>query len=306
MTLNSACSISLKRGKSVAFSTLRLINYPSGERNWGPILLAYSDLEIAKNLRKIFEQLEDGLHNRVVDKSKRFTVLLQLLLAKLYDEQTHQSSKETLEIQDYSVSSLKDASVKGKMDAVLAKACKFYGKYLPEPVPDSFKIDGAALKQVTKLLAPLNILSSRRDVMQDFYMYFAKGLYKWELAQYFTPTEVVDCVINVLNPQQGEHAKDPACGSADFLISVFRWGADHSWNAADSIWGADNSHQAVQVSVLNMLLNGMEKVISTWRIPSRWFQNMKTNLTCSSATLRLGRKSRTLCPTFSKKVRPRS
>ncbi|MBI3477586.1 MAG: hypothetical protein HY010_17785, partial [Acidobacteria bacterium] len=104
---------------------------------------------------KVFEQLEDGLHNRIVDKSKRFTALLQLLLSKLYDEQTHQGSKESLEIQDYSVSPLKDASVKQKMDAVLAKASKYYGKYLPEPVPESFKVDGAALRQATKLLAPL-------------------------------------------------------------------------------------------------------------------------------------------------------
>src|SRR2546430_12997180 len=75
---------------------------------------------------------------------------------------------------------------------------------------------------ISKLLAPLSILGSRRDVIQDFYMYFAKGLYKWELAQYFTPTEVVDCVV-VLNPQPGEHIKDPACGSSDFLISTLRW-----------------------------------------------------------------------------------
>ncbi len=229
---------------------------PEWGTEFGSVLLSYGDLEPAKNLRKVFEQLEDGFHTRVVDKSKRFTVLLQLLLAKLYDEQTHQGSSGTLEFQDFSVSPIKDISIKDKLDAVLSKASKFYGKYLPEPVPESFKVDGAALRQATKLLAPISILTSRRDVMQEFYMYFAKGLYKWELAQYFTPTEVVDCVVDVVNPRKGEHTKDPACGSADFLISVFRWAADHNWSAIDSIWGSDNSHQAVQVSVLNMVLNG--------------------------------------------------
>jgi len=142
------------------------------------------------------------------------------------------------------------------MNAVLAKAVKFYGKYLPEKVESEFAIDGSLLRRVSKLLAPVNVLKSRHDVIQDFYMYFAKGLYKWELAQYFTPTEVVDCVVDVLNPQQAEHVKDPACGSADFLISAFRFAAEHHWSAAHSIWGADNSSQAVQVSILNMVLNG--------------------------------------------------
>src|SRR5207253_3412680 len=109
------------------------------------------------------------------------------------------------------------------MNAVLAKAVKFYGKYLPEKVESEFAIDGSLLRRVSKLLAPVNVLKSRHDVIQDFYMYFAKGLYKWELAQYFTPTEVVDCVVDVLNPQPGEHIKDPACGSSDFLISTLRW-----------------------------------------------------------------------------------
>jgi len=108
------------------------------------------------------------------------------------------------------------------MNTLLEKAVKFYGRYLPEKVQDKFLSDGSLLRRTTKLLAPLSILGSRRDVIQDFYMYFAKGLYKWELAQYFTPTEVVDCVV-VLNPQPGEHIKDPACGSSDFLISTLRW-----------------------------------------------------------------------------------
>ncbi len=223
----------------------------------GSSFLNYGDLEPAKTLLSVFIQIEDELHAYTVDKSKRFTILLQLLLAKIFDEHVHQNSKKELEFQDFSALKLSDSVVTERMNALLDKAVKFYGTYLPEKVPNKFQVTNViALRKVTKLLAPLNILSSRRDVIQEFYMYFAKGLYKWDLAQYFTPNEVVDCIINIVNPGNGEHVKDPACGSGDFLISTLRWSKNHEWDASDSVWGSDSSSQAVQVSILNMVLNG--------------------------------------------------
>src|SRR2546423_15635498 len=87
-------------------------------------------------------------------------------------------------------------------------------------------------------------------------MHFAKHLYKWDLAQFFTPVTVTDFIATVLNPRFGEHVRDPACGSADFLTSAYRIGLQHDPNYAQSVWGADNSPNAVQVAILNMLLNG--------------------------------------------------
>ncbi|EKD9558154.1 N-6 DNA methylase, partial [Salmonella enterica] len=87
-------------------------------------------------------------------------------------------------------------------------------------------------------------------------MKFAKDLYRWDLAQYFTPPTVTDFIIDMLNPQFGEHLKDPACGSADFLVAAFHKGRSIDKNYADCLWGSDNSMNAVQAAVLNMLLNG--------------------------------------------------
>ncbi len=87
-------------------------------------------------------------------------------------------------------------------------------------------------------------------------MKFAKDLYRWDLAQYFTPTSATDFIVQVVNPQFGEHVADPACGSADFLVAAFRIGREFNHGYADNVWGVDNSSNAVQVAVLNMLLNG--------------------------------------------------
>ena len=88
-------------------------------------------------------------------------------------------------------------------------------------------------------------------------MYFASEVYKWDLGQYFTPTEVVDFIVELANPRAGEHVKDPACGSGDFLISAFQHASrQNGADLRDSVWGSDNSAEAVQVAILNMVLNG--------------------------------------------------
>lgn len=110
--------------------------------------------------------------------------------------------------------------------------------------------------EILQILAPIKIIHSKRDVIQTFYMKFAKSLYKWDMAQYFTPTTVTDFIVDIINPQFGEHIADPACGSADFLVAAFRIARKYNPGFADCIWGIDNSSNAVQVAVLNMLLNG--------------------------------------------------
>lgn len=53
-------------------------------------------------------------------------------------------------------------------------------------------------------------------------MYFGRFLYKVDLGQHFTPYEVIDLVVRIVNPRFGDVALDPACGTADFLVGAKR------------------------------------------------------------------------------------
>ena len=207
-------------------------------------------------LQGLFVKIENRMHTEINDKSRRFEVMLQLLLVNLYDEYTHHNPQQEMAIQDFGASPLNDADVKKKFEEELVKAVRFYGHYLPNPVPTSFALSGSMLRSLSTLLGPIKILGTKRDVVQDFYMYFAKGVYKWDLAQYFTPSEVVDFIVRLVNPHSGDTIKDPACGSGDFLISALHTASRRGDDLRDAVWGADNSDNAVQVCVLNMVLNG--------------------------------------------------
>jgi type I restriction enzyme M protein len=219
--------------------------------------LTLTDITPTDSLLGAFRRIEDILHGSALDPEQRYGVLLQLLLAKLYDEHSHETKPSApLGIQDYkALETRPDAALKA-INSVLAKAVQYYGKYLPQSVPKRLPLKAETLFAVLEILAPLQITASSQQVMQSFYMYFAKHLYKWDLAQFFTPITVTDFIATALSPSFGEHIKDPACGSADFLTSAYRIGSKVDSNYGQSIWGADNSRNAVQVAVLNMLLNG--------------------------------------------------
>lgn len=231
---------------------------PDWGNELGSTRLFYGDLDPSKDLVRIFDEIENAFHPYVVDKVERYTLIQQLLLTKIHDEATHRGGRRreaALDFQDFSAEAISDRDVSRRLDEALSRAASHYNIYLPpsKEIEISFRCPPEALRNASKILAPINILESKVQVIQAFYMKFAKSLYKWDLAQYFTPHEVIDFIVDITNPQSGEHVFDPACGSADFLISAFRKAGPAAENC---VWGADSSEQAVQISILNMVLNG--------------------------------------------------
>lgn len=219
--------------------------------------LTFNTIEPVDSLIDVFTRIEDILHQAAFSPEKRYEIILQLLLAKIFDEHAFETrGDQPLEIQDYRSLGTSADMTKKKIADVVKRAVQFYSKHLPNKISDSLPLSGDTLFEILQILAPTKIIHSKRDVVQTFYMKFAKDLYKWDMAQYFTPTTVTDFIIEIINPQFGEHIADPACGSADFLVAAFRFARKYNPGFADCVWGIDNSPNAVQVAVLNMVLNG--------------------------------------------------
>jgi type I restriction enzyme M protein len=221
--------------------------------------LTFEKTTPSDNLIAIFDRIEDLLHTAAIDPEQRFQVMLQLLLAKLFDEHQHASQPSSeLAIQDFRALGMSVEHASAELQQTISQAVSFYQKYLPNKVSlvVNRKLKGDLVFSLAEIIAPIRLTASKREVIQSFYMRFAKGLYKWDLAQYFTPPPVTDYIVDILNPQFGEHLKDPACGSADFLTAAFHKRRDIDPGYAQCVWGADNSPNAVHVAILNMLLNG--------------------------------------------------
>lgn len=221
------------------------------------ISLTFNDLQPADSLLETFNRLEDILHQASFSPEKRYDILLKLLLAKIFDEHAFESRpSEKLAIQDFKSQGYTPENAKKFFSEIVKKAVRFYNPHLSKKIGEDFDLKGDTINSLLELLAPIKIIHSSREVVQTFYMKFAKDMYKWDLAQYFTPTTVTDFLVEIANPQFGENIADPACGSADFLVASFRILRKYNPGYADCVWGFDNSPNAVQVAKLNMILNG--------------------------------------------------
>ena len=219
--------------------------------------LTFNTIQPTKSLLNDFARIDDILYQASFSPEKRYETILQLLLAKIFDEHAYETRQdEVLDFQDYTAIGATAEIAKQKISELVENAVRYYENHLPNKVSKELIITSDTLDQVLKVLAPIKITHSKRDVVQTFYMKFAKDMYKWDMAQYFTPTTVTDFLVDLINPQFGEHVADPACGSADFLVAAFRLARKYNPGFADCVWGYDNSANAVQVAVLNMVLNG--------------------------------------------------
>lgn len=155
--------------------------------------ILYSDLLPANDLVKTFAALDDVLHQAGHAKDDRYNILFQVLLIKVFDEQRAKPQNREMIIQDFSVSSLSATAIKARFEHGLDSSLTVYGPSLPKKPKKTIEASGDTLAQISKTLCSLNLLGSSPQVIQDFFMYFGRFIYKVDLAQYFTPYEVIDC-----------------------------------------------------------------------------------------------------------------
>lgn len=230
---------------------------PAFGSKFGSKAIVYSDLKPAFDLVTKFAKLDDVLHQAGHSKDDRYQILFKVLLLKIFDEQSQATKNGKMILQDFSISDASDADVTKVFEDGLAGALTVYGPLLPKKPTKKIGTTGDTLREVAKILCPFNILGSSPQVIQDFFMYFGRFLYKVDLGQYFTPYEVIDLIVRIINPKFGDVVKDPACGTADFLVGAKRIAFErHGADISPQLYGVDTAELAVNLSVFNMILNG--------------------------------------------------
>ena len=130
-------------------------------------------------------------------------------------------------------------------DAVKSKESPDYYQFLFNKTKEDFakdhlfdenetiKIRENSFEQIVKELQVYNLSTTSDDVKGIAFEQFLGRTFRGELGQFFTPRTIVDFMVSVLDPQEGEYVCDPCCGSGGFLICAFEYVREHIENEVE-------------------------------------------------------------------------
>ncbi|GLS13527.1 N-6 DNA methylase [Hydrogenophaga electricum] len=86
---------------------------------------------------------------------------------------------------------------------------------------DKLDISEATFSRIVKKLERFDLSKTGDDIKGLAFERFLGTTFRGELGQFFTPRPVVEFMVDLLNPAEGELICDPAAGSGGFLIRAF-------------------------------------------------------------------------------------
>lgn len=126
-----------------------------------------------------------------------------------------------------------------------------------------------SFRDILGALSKLNLASASDDVRGIAFEQFLGKTFRGELGQFFTPRKIVEFMVQVLDPQEGELICDPCCGSGGFLINAFEHVRDAIQHdnkgnkearikklATKCVFGVDANPRMARTAKMNMMMHG--------------------------------------------------
>ena len=178
-----------------------------------------SDLKKPSNLKAIFGDIRHHLAGMAFDITRDEEIareIINILFCKILDEQEC-APEDTVVFRagiNETAQEIRKRIV-GLFDAVKNKT---YGDVF-EP-SDTIKLDAESLRYVVGELQTYCIMDADRDAIGDAFEVFIGPALRGSEGQFFTPRNVIDMMVKIVDPKPNERIIDPACGSGGFLISA--------------------------------------------------------------------------------------
>lgn len=213
------------------------------------------------------KRLNDALYQilHTMDKcglvnQKGYNILIQLLALKIYDEKNNPNDlKYYINPDEASYKKISEDGLQDflkRIEQIRVKAKTQYKKILNENYFD--KKNESQVKVVIEIVRQFQSYSftnsERNNLYQLVFYRFASQFSKADNAQFVTPLQIIDFIVDMVNPKHNESIIDPTVGIADFLsVSYVK---SNGTLDDKNFYGLDIDEDMVKLATLNMLLNG--------------------------------------------------
>ena len=180
------------------------------------------------SLIRTFKRCHDYIYGNEGRKKDAFWELLNLIFCKIYDEKRRYLCAERN--QSYhrqfwvGVTELNtpegQATVAKRIKAIFEqlKSDSIFSEVFAGNEQISLSDHGVAY--IASEIAKYSFLEATVDVKGTAYETIVSNTLKQEAGQFFTPRNVIKCMVEILNPTINSRVLDPACGSGGFLVMV--------------------------------------------------------------------------------------
>lgn len=179
------------------------------------------DLRPARNLKPTFKTIRNYLAANAVGITRDevfASQIINLIFCKIYDERF---TKPNDTVKFRAGVNEDDNAVRDRILTLFEHVKKQYNDVID--VVESILIDAKCLKYIVGELQLYSLKDSSRDAVGEAFEIFIGPSLKGAQGQFFTPRNVVNMIIRMINPDTDEKILDPACGSGGFLVESLRY-----------------------------------------------------------------------------------
>jgi type I restriction enzyme M protein len=233
-------------------------------------------IDSARDLSRLMRRCHDVIRNlRGYDPTRAFDELSKLLFAKMYEEREvaegrRHSNRFTLD----AVREMREQGVEiiQTLWGDTVTSDRYREVFSDQDAENGIELQPEAIDEIVAILQDKSLGLTDLDVKGIAFEEFLAATYRGGgLGQYFTPREVVDFMVDLIDPAIGEQTIDPACGTGGFLIRVFNVVSDKIRNSelsqrekderlkdlADGcLVGIDWESRAARTCKMNMIIHG--------------------------------------------------
>jgi type I restriction enzyme M protein len=219
--------------------------------------LTRGQLAVPSNLKAVFRDIRNYLAGNATGITRDQELaqeIMSVLLCKIHDELDTAPS----DVPRFRTGAEESAErVAGRIRSIFADVKREYPDVFRET--DDINLDIHSLQYVVGELQGYEIVNASRDAIGEAFEVFIGPAVRGEEGQFFTPRNVVEMMVELIDPEPGEMLIDPACGSGGFLVVALQ----HVWKKLEreaAVKGWSDAHlESKKKDVARRTIRGIDK-----------------------------------------------
>ena len=190
-----------------------------------------SDKEVEELLARLkvfkedeFADLLHQCHNVIRNREKRdpvaaFDEIAKILFVKVFVERELKAKKKRKNL--FSVEFLEEQLGDNPLEDLFQKTKAHYKTDRIFESDEKLNLKPATGIEIVRLLEKYNLSDTSEDIKGIAFERFLGKTFRGEIGQFFTPRPIVEFMVRMVDPKEGDVICDPASGSGGFLIRFF-------------------------------------------------------------------------------------